>query len=92
MMRLVKPKHHILHAASSVVIIDDNHTTCYIIPDNAFVLILGVDLNFSSKEALKRHCKRTTLSLQSKTTNNAKSEVRFKQLIRDLRSQSTLQR
>jgi hypothetical protein len=33
--------------------------------------------------------------LQSKNTNNAKSEVRFKQLIRDLqsvvRSQSTLQ-
>jgi hypothetical protein len=53
MMCLVKPKHHILHAASSVVIIDDNHTTCYIIPDNAFVLILGVDLNFSSKDALK---------------------------------------
>jgi hypothetical protein len=36
------------------------------------------------------------VSLQSKNTNNAKSEVSFKQLIRDLlsvvRSQSTLQR
>jgi hypothetical protein len=36
------------------------------------------------------------VSLQSKNTNNAKSEVRFKQLIRDLQSvvcsQSTLQR
>jgi hypothetical protein len=50
------------------------------------------------KQGRRVDCERTTRhpSVQIKNTNDAKSEVRFKKLIRDLssvlRSQSTLQR
>jgi hypothetical protein len=45
-------------------------------------IISGVHLNLSSKLALeKRLSTHHFVSLQSKNTNNAKNEVRFKQLI-----------
>jgi hypothetical protein len=48
------------------------------------LIILGVHLNLSEEAGVEESIVNAPLvSLQSKNTNNAKSEVRFKQLIRD---------